>query len=347
MAVSHYRLSISDKQPGTLNEAGSITSVDRTDLPTLQAMSLRRLLLKPGGMRTPHWHANAHELGYCLSGTALVTIAANHGEIESFVLEQGDMFFVPSGAAHHIQNIGPGTTELVLAFSDGEPEDFSVGQSFRAMSPSVLGNTFGLQAAMMSNLSGDLSRSEPIAVTAIKPAIGFRERKNSPFKYGLEAAQPQILSDGGSARTAKANVWPTLNGLAMFSLRISDRGMREPHWHPETTELGYVVAGRGCMSVLDAKGNVETYEMGTGDVYYIPRAYPHHIENIGTGDLHILVFFDRASPGDVGYRSVATAYSAAVMAAALNVPLAELPKFPFTAEDPLIVSRVNPVAPPQ
>ena len=36
------------------------------------------------------------------------------------------------------------------------------------------------------------------------------------------------------------------SNIAMFSVRITDAGMREPHWHPETAEMGYVLeAGRG------------------------------------------------------------------------------------------------------
>jgi oxalate decarboxylase/phosphoglucose isomerase-like protein (cupin superfamily) len=78
----------------------------------------------------------------------------------------------------------------------------------------------------------------------------------------------------------------------MFSVRITDIGMREPHWHPETAEMGYVTSGRGHMTILSPGGHTETFEIKPGDTYFIPPAYPHHIENIGSGTLHILIFFD-------------------------------------------------------
>ena len=31
-------------------------------LPVLKNLSIKRLVLNPGAMRTPHWHANANEL---------------------------------------------------------------------------------------------------------------------------------------------------------------------------------------------------------------------------------------------------------------------------------------------
>src|SRR5580692_13053943 len=43
----------------------------------LRGLSLYRAVLKPLGLRAPHWHPNANELTYCLNGEALVTIFSN------------------------------------------------------------------------------------------------------------------------------------------------------------------------------------------------------------------------------------------------------------------------------
>lgn len=77
-------------------------------------------------------------------------------------------------------------------------------------------------------------------------------------------------------------------------------------------------------------------------MYFIPRAYPHHIENIGSDEWHFLIFFDQPFPADIGYRASASAYSREVLAAAFNTHIDDLPNFPFTPADPLIVSRVQP-----
>ena len=69
--------------------------------------------------------------------------------------------------------------------------------------------------------------------------------------------------------------------------------MREPHWHPETAEMGYIASGRGRITILNPGGRTETFEIVRGDTYFIPPAYPHHIENLGREELHILIFFDQ------------------------------------------------------
>ena len=119
--------------------------------------------------------------------------------------------------------------------------------------------------------------------------------------------------------------------------------MREVHWHPKTAEIVSVLLGNGRMTILSPGGAMDTYVMKPGDMYFIPRAYPHHIENISGGDLSILIFFDQNQPADIGGRSVVSAFSREVLAATFHVAPESMPQFPFTAQDPLIVQRINPI----
>jgi Cupin len=64
----------------------------------------------------------------------------------------------------------------------------------------------------------------------------------------------------------------------MYSLRIREDGMREPHRHPITAEMGYVHSGSGRMTVMDPDGTLDTWYLKQSDVHFISRAYPHHIE---------------------------------------------------------------------
>jgi len=135
--------------------------------------------------------------------------------------------------------------------------------------------------------------------------------------------------------------------VSMFSLRISTTGMREPHWHPETAEMGYVVHGHARMTILspDGENRLDTYKLKPGDVYFVPRAYPHHIENIGNEEVKFLVFFDQPIAGDIGYTGSFSAYSREVLAATLQCSPTQLPDVPFYPKDLLIVKRINPVEP--
>ena len=126
----------------------------------------------------------------------------------------------------------------------------------------------------------------------------------------------------GSARTAKRAFWPVLRDLSMFSLRIAGDGMREPHWHPKTAAMGDVLSGRTVRS----PGTVDTCLLAPGDAYFIPRASPHHIENLDDAETRFLVFFDQAEGQDIGDPGGTAAVPRRTMAPPLGVDAGRLPQ---------------------
>jgi oxalate decarboxylase len=81
------------------------------------------------------------------------------------------------------------------------------------------------------------------------------------------------------------------------------------------------------------------------DMYFIPRAYPHHIEDIGAGDSHFLIFFDQGNAEDIGYTGGLRAYSNEILGATFNCDPKFFEKLPPYAEDAMTVGRRNPVDP--
>ncbi|MGB3480700.1 MAG: cupin domain-containing protein [Mycobacterium sp.] len=324
------------------NDLGSMRRVTVDNLPILKNLSIKRVLLNPGAMRTPHWHANANELTYCVSGTALVSVLDNHNRFANFIVTAGQMFHIDSGSLHHIENIGTDVAEFIIAFRHERPEDFGLGATFGAFSDAVLGNTYDLPSSDMAKIRRDTT-DHKLARRLGDPEIPASAYFTDPHKFDIEAQAPGLNYASGNARFARDQFWPALKNMSMYSLRVTEDGMREPHWHPITGEMGYVQAGDARMTVMNPDGTLDTWTLTTGDMYFIPRAYPHHIENIGTEDWHFLIFFDQPFPADIGYRASASAYSRQVLAAAFNTHIDDLPQFPFTPADPLVVGRVNPV----
>jgi oxalate decarboxylase len=131
----------------------------------------------------------------------------------------------------------------------------------------------------------------------------------------------------------------------MYSLRVQGIGMREPHWHPETAELGYVHTGHARMTVQSPGGSAETYELNAGDVYFIPRAYPHHIENLRDDEMRFLIFFDTPDVQDIGLTGAIPAFPERVIAPTLGLGDAQAASIPRLPSDLLLVLKTNPVAP--
>ncbi|ORY00159.1 putative oxalate decarboxylase OxdC [Clohesyomyces aquaticus] len=339
MPIPKHVRSLDNQKPFYESELGSLRSITVTDLPILKNLSIKHLKLAPGTIREPHWHANANELTYCLQGELLVSVLDSGSEFASFTISAGEMFTIESGSLHHIENIGTTDAECIVTFRHEQAEDFSLQVSFGAMTDAVLGNTYGQPAEAWRAIKRDtnpryiVKREGPAEIpsTAGLP---------NPHKYNLEGMAAPVSGAVGSAKTARSQFWPALHNMSMYSLLAEEEGMREPHWHPETAEMGYVHRGRARMSIMDPDGSVDT-SLKPGDMYFIPRAYPHQIEVIGDEQIHFLIFFDNPMPQDVGYRASATAMSRKVMAATFGVSTGDLPAFPYTPKDPLIVGNYN------
>jgi len=327
------------------NELGSITQVTAKSLPILTGLSVKRITLKPRAMREPQWNVNANQLAYVVSGTVLVSILGNVDAFSTFIVKPGQMYHVESGSVYHLENIGDDDAEIIAALRTEDPEHFSLQDSFSAMTDAVLGNAYDLPASAFAAFD----RHHSSQIVARNGAASVPDTAGLPNAqlFDIETQAPSLNPDYGSARFARKQFWAALDDISMYSLTINGVGMREPHWHPITGELGYVQSGHARMTVLDPDGALDTYELEPGQAYYIPRAYPHHIESLGDDGIHFLIFFDQAMPGDIGYRATASAFSREVLAAAFGVPETSLPQFPFTPVDPLIVGRINPRDPVQ
>ena len=339
---SSHSISLVDGEVVEESDLGSIRRVTADTFPILKGMSIKRVVINPGAMRTPHWHANANELTYCVSGTSLVSVLDNGSKFSSFTIGAGEMFHIDSGSLHHIDNIGTDVAEFIIAFRTERPQDFGLGRSFGAFTDAVLGNTYDLDAADFAGIRRSTA-DRALAARVGDPVIPDTARFSDPHKFGIEGQHPPLGNAVGSARLGRVQFWPALKDLSMYSLRIREDGMREPHWHPITAEMGYVHRGSARMTVMDPDGTIDTWYLKEGDAYFIPRAYPHHIEVVDAPEWHFLIFFDQPTPGDIGYRASASAYSREVLAATFDTHIDDLPNFPFTPADPLIVTRNNPV----
>ncbi len=342
-AVSH-KLSLGSLQPLVDCPSGRKIAGNKSNFPILKGLSVYHLTVKPGCFREPHWHANADELGYCLAGNALVTIFASGNIHAQFTISAGEMFFVPSGSLHAIENSGDTAAEFVITFSHEQPEDFGLSGFAGCLTPGVLANTWSMPAEELAGLPQsprDIEFGRLTSRCEIPEAAGFV----SPYKFAIESRAPLLANEAGSAIVARRDTWPALRNQAMYSVRIHGIGMREPHWHPETAELGYVKEGRARMTVESPGGAAETYELAPGDVYFIPRAYPHHIENLTDGEVHFLIFFDTPDVQDIGFTGAVPAFPGRVMGPTLGLTDRQLGDIPRLPADTLLVGKRNPVEP--
>lgn len=333
--VHHYSLFSCNPQQN--RKLGNRTDARLAQFPALSGMALSVLKIAPNGIREPHWHPNANELSYCIAGRGLVTVFNNHAVHDTFIIEAGDLSFIPQGSIHAIENIGNEPLELVICFNHESPEDFELSTAVSAVPDAILGTTFGLNSDFFAKLN---HTKESVFIGTRLPSPTTNDLKLSKrLSFALEKLQPQLETHGGWVKKCYIDLFPAIEGLTAYSLNLQSGGVREPHWHPNAHELNYLIKGKARISLHLPNGEIETFDMNSGDLSFLPKGYPHYIETIGQDEAKFIVFFSHVQPADIGFSGALGAYSNETLAAVLGTSPQEFEQLPKYQEDLLIVPR--------
>jgi oxalate decarboxylase len=93
--------------------------------------------VEPGGLRELHWHSNADEWQYYVSGKARMTVFAAPGNAATFDYQAGDVGYVPRTMPHYLENTGDTTMRFREVFRSDHFEDMSL-RNWLALTPHEL-----------------------------------------------------------------------------------------------------------------------------------------------------------------------------------------------------------------
>lgn len=111
-------------------------------LNTLQNVSLLDIFLSDTNAVEPHYHPNAAELVYCISGTAVVSMLnPSTKEIQSYQISQGQVANVPQGWWHY--EVAQADRTHLLAIFDADTPEVILGSDILKFTPSsIIANTY-------------------------------------------------------------------------------------------------------------------------------------------------------------------------------------------------------------
>jgi oxalate decarboxylase len=122
---------------------------------TGQNAAMALVVLKKGGIREPHWHPDAWEFDYCISGKARMSVVGPNNEWREFKVEPGQIVFVPQGYFHYFENIGEEDLRFLIVFNNSTKEssdDIGVSVSLGGTPNHVLAATFGVPDSVFEQI---------------------------------------------------------------------------------------------------------------------------------------------------------------------------------------------------
>jgi oxalate decarboxylase len=284
-----------------LEDGGWAREVTIREMPAMKDMAIVNMRLGPGVVRELHWHKEA-EWAYITAGKARLTVVDADRYVSVDDLEPGDVWLVPSGVPHSIQGLEDGT-EFVLVFDDGnfsENQTLLITELMAHLPREVIAKNFGVPMSAFDGLPKEEKYIFRLPVPAPLDVVRAQLPNNpppQPYVFHASKLAPSKF-EGGATKIVDSRQFPETT-LSALIIDLEPGAMREIHWHPDSDELQYYLAGEARMTVFDATANARTFNYRAGDVGYVPRTLAHYIENIGREPVKVINVFTSPRYSDV------------------------------------------------
>jgi oxalate decarboxylase len=123
---------------------GWVRIVSSKEFPIQTTLTSALEYLEPGAIREMHWHPNADEWQFYLSGRSRVTIFGAHGRARTEEFAPGQVAFIQQGFGHCVEQVGSEPTKFVVLFNSPVFQEISISGWLAGNPPSLIADNFGM-----------------------------------------------------------------------------------------------------------------------------------------------------------------------------------------------------------
>jgi oxalate decarboxylase len=131
---------------------GRVRIADSRNFPVSTLIAAAYVEVDPGRMREIHWHPNADEWQYYLSGQARMTVFGAEAKARTFDYQAGDVGYVPMSMSHFIENTGNDTLRFLELFRAPRFEDVSLAQWMALTPHELVAQHLNIDVALLDRL---------------------------------------------------------------------------------------------------------------------------------------------------------------------------------------------------
>ena len=131
---------------------GWVRITDSRNFTDSKTIAAARIEVDPSAMREMHWHPNADEWQYYLSGQGCMTVFASGGKARTFDYQAGDVGYVPFAMGHYIENTGDEPLVFLALFRSDHYADISLAQWMGVLPPELVKAHLNVDDEFIANL---------------------------------------------------------------------------------------------------------------------------------------------------------------------------------------------------
>jgi len=157
MARERFDFHLTEQAPTKRTKGGEVRIADSTTFTVSRTMAAGLVTLRPGGMRELHWHPNADEWQYYISGKARMTVFATAGRARTMDFQTGDVGYVQQTLPHYVENTGNTDLTFLEMFKSNVFQEISMNQWLSRTPPELVAAHLHLDKATLNAIQKDKS----------------------------------------------------------------------------------------------------------------------------------------------------------------------------------------------
>jgi oxalate decarboxylase len=143
-------------------KGGEVMIVDSSKFKVSTTVAAAIVTVHPGGIRELHWHPNADEWQYYISGKGRMTVFATGARARTMDFQAGDVGYVLKTLPHYIQNTGSTDLKFLEMFKSPTYQDLSLSQWLTHTPPELVLAHLGIDKSTLDAMPKDNIANMPI-----------------------------------------------------------------------------------------------------------------------------------------------------------------------------------------
>ncbi len=125
---SDFAFRTMEMPPTKRTKGGEVRIVDSGKFKVSTTVAMAMVTVQPGGLRELHWHPNADEWQYYISGKGRMTVVATGNRARTMDFQAGDVGYVEKTLLHYIENTGDTDLIFLEMFKSSFYQDLSLSE---------------------------------------------------------------------------------------------------------------------------------------------------------------------------------------------------------------------------
>src|SRR6202167_5133973 len=152
MSTQDFAFRVAQQSAPMRTKGGEVRIIDSSKFKVSTTIAAAIVTVHPGGIRELHWHPNADEWQYYISGTGRMTVFNTGGRARTMDFQAGDVGYVLKTLPHYVENTGNTDLKFLEMFKSSFYQDLALSQWLTHTPPELVMAHLGIDKATLHAL---------------------------------------------------------------------------------------------------------------------------------------------------------------------------------------------------